>query len=217
MGIRHGRLLWVLLSILALAAISAEAPADKSALPSFGRDTVLVWKVNNVSYDYSLVVRIAEFFPDRFLEWEDTQSQGTIFMPNRDLLSARGFVNSNLFKSGQDVRGKDATTLWLSQQIFRDLKEKKKIKWTLDGVTGVLSYSGDDQLEVEVNRSPRILPVIKVKDDRESERWFLDQEDNPLLLRLRVRNYDQVLASITTDKANTLRWIKGKKLENPPK
>ena len=43
------------------------------------------------------VVRIAEFLPDRFLEWEDSNTQGTIFMPDRDVIGARGFSSSNLF------------------------------------------------------------------------------------------------------------------------
>jgi hypothetical protein len=60
------------------------------------------------------------------------------------------------------------------------------------------------------------LPAIKVSDDRGSERWFLDQEENPLMLKHTVRQFTQVLASITTDRPNTLRWIKGKKLANIP-
>jgi len=63
-----------------------------------------------------------------------------------------------------------------------------------------------------VNKKSMKLPVIKVSDDRGSERWFLDQEDNPLMLSHRVRKFNQTLTSITTDQANMLRWIKGKKL-----
>ena len=111
--------------------------------------------------------------------------------------------------------GQNATTLWLSQKIYRDLKENKKAKCMLDGVAGTLKYSGEGQLVVAVNRSERTLPVIKVLDDRGSERWFLDQEDNPLMLSHRIRKFSQTLTSITTDKSNTLRWIKGKKLTNP--
>jgi hypothetical protein len=59
------------------------------------------------------------------------------------------------------------------------------------------------------------LPVIKVNDDRGSERWFLDSEENPLLVKHAIRQFCQILASITTDRSNTLRWIKGKKLTNP--
>jgi hypothetical protein len=41
-------------------------------------------------------------------------------------------------------------------------------------------------------------------------------EDNPLMVKHMVRKYTQALQSITTNRANTLRWIKGKKLANPP-
>ena len=199
-----------------LSAIAASAPAAERPLPAFGRDTVLVWKMANGDYSSEFVVRIAEFSPDRFVEWEDEKTQGTIFMPNKDVVSAKGFVSANLFGSGMDTRGKGATTLWLSQRIYRELKDKKKVKCDLDSVSGLLTYLGEGQLEVEVNRSPMVLPVIKVADDRGGERWFLDQEENPLLLKHVVRTYTQLLTSITTDRPNTLRWIKGRKLSNLP-
>ena len=198
------------------AAIALGFSAGEVNLPALGRDTVLVWKSENQGYSAEFVVRIAEFSPDRFLEWEDSQTQGTIFIPNRDLLSAKGFSSSSLFGSGMDTRGKDVTTLWLSQRIYRELKEKKKAKCDLDGVPSWLTYLGENQITVEVNRSSMALPTIKVSDDRGSQRWFLDQEENPLMLKHAVRQFTQVLASITTDRANTLRWIKGKKLANPP-
>jgi hypothetical protein len=176
-----------------------------------------VWKIQNLDYSADFVVRIAQFLPDRYLEWEDELSQGTVFMPGQDIDSAKGFVNSNLFKSGSDTRGSSSTALWLSRRIFRDLKANKKVKCMINGTMGVFTYLGDDTLAVEVNRTSRILPVIKVMDDRKDERWFLDQEDNPLMLCHRFRKFSQTLTSITTDRSNTLRWIKGKKLANPPR
>jgi hypothetical protein len=206
----------VLLSLALFSLTIPAYPADQS-LPSFGKDTVLVWKLQNQGFLGEFVVRIAEFTPDRFIEWEDENSQGTIFMPGKDLLGAKRFVGANLFSAGMDTRGKGATTLWLSQLIFRELKEKKKAKCSLDGVPGTLSYEGDGEIEIEVNRKPMILPVIKVSDGRSGEQWFLDQEDNPLMLKHIVRTFTQALTSITTDRRNTLRWIKGRKLENLPK
>jgi hypothetical protein len=200
-----------------LAGVASGIPSsdDKAGLPAFGKDTVLVWKIENMEFSSRFVVRVAEFSPDRFVEWEDEQTQGMIFMPNRDILEARGFVNSSLFKSGGEAKGNKATTLWLSQQIYRELKESKKAKCMLDGVQGSMKYLGEDQLSVEVNRSSRKLPVIRVMDDRGSERWFLDLDENPLMVLHKIRSFTQTLTSITTDKANTLRWIKGKKLANP--
>jgi len=186
-----------------------------SALPSLGRDTVLVWKILNQELDSEFVVRIAEFFPDRFVEWENETTQGTIFMPNRAILNARIFVNASLFEGGVDTKGKDKTTLWLSQAIYRDLKQKQRVKISLDGIDSWLTVEGSDQITIDVNRTPMKLPVFKVKDDRGSERAFLDMDSNPLMVRHTIRAFSQTLTSITTDKPNTLRWIKGKKLTNP--
>lgn len=210
------RMLQILGTVLILTAIAMGCFAVENNMPVFGRDTVLVWNSENQGFTADLVVRIAEFAPDRFIEWEDSNTQGTIFMPGRDILSGKGFASTNLFGSGMDTRGKDATTLWLSQRIFLELKDKKKAKCNLDGVGGLLTYQGQGELAVEVNRVSMILPIIKVQDDRGGERWFLDQEANPLMVKHIVRSYTQVLASITTNRHNTLRWIKGRKLNNPP-
>jgi hypothetical protein len=195
-------------AIISALLLIAGAWAVEEQLPEFKRDTVLVWSITNQEYSAQFVVRIAQFIPDRFLEWEDKITQGTVFMPSRDILEAKGYINSQMFKAGVDIIGKDSTTLWLSEKIFRELKENKKAKCNLDKIQGTLIYVGDDQLSVEVNRSAMLLPAIKVTDDRGSERWFLDQDKNPLLLKHTIRQFSQTLTSITTTRKNTLRWIK---------
>jgi hypothetical protein len=75
-----------------------------------------------------------------------------------------------------------------------------------------MTLEGSERIQVEVNRVPTEVPVVKVKDDRGMERWFLDLEENPLMVKHSYRAYSQTLKSITTDRPNTLRWIKGKKL-----
>jgi hypothetical protein len=190
--------------------------ADDSIPLLLGRDSILIWKIQNTTLDTIFVVRIAEFSPDRYLEWEDERTQGTVFIPEQDVQAAKGFVNSSLFQAGVDTRSKNATTLWLSRKIYRDLKERKIIKCDLDGVSGQLTYLGEDQLTVDVNGNPIALRVIRVSDDRGSERWFLDEEQNALMMKHVIRAFTQTLTSITTNKSNTLRWIKGNKLQNLP-
>jgi hypothetical protein len=205
----------VLLAPLALLLAASVAGPQDDPLPPFGRDTVLVWKMENQGNESKFVVRIAEFVPGRFLEWEDETTQGTIFIPEKSLKNARTFVNARLFEGGVDTKGKDATTLWLSERVFHDLKEKGRLKLSIDSVDGWMTVEATDTLPVEVNRAQKLLPVLKVKDDRGNERWFLDSEENALLVKHAVRAYVQTLTSITTDKPNTLRWIKGKKLTAP--
>jgi hypothetical protein len=207
---------FVILFMLVCSSFS-RAEGD-TLLPTFGQDTVLVWTTHNQDYEAQFVVRIAEFLPDRFLEWESTQTQGTVFMTSADLLTANNYIGgADLFQSGIDSKGKNATTLWLSKKIFQELKEKKKIKCNLDGIQSTLTYTGNDRLSIEVNKSMKELPVIKVSDGRGSERWFLDSNENPLMVKHTIRKYEQTLASITTNRSNTLRWIKGDKLKNLPR
>jgi hypothetical protein len=217
MQIRSCGFLILLYIVVGSSSAATQEPAGESTVPLFGRDTVLVYKIQNLDYHAGFVVRIAQFLPDRYLEWEDESSQGTVFMPGRDIEAAKGYNHSSLFKSGIDARGNSATTLWLSKRLYRDLKANKKSKCMIDGAAAAFTYEGDETLSVEVNGTSRTLPVIRVMDDRMEEWWFLDQEDNPLMVSLRVRKFSQTLSSITTDKANTLRWIKGSKLANPPR
>ena len=194
---------------------AAQTQGNQNSLPAFGRDTVLVWRIENQGETANFVVRVAEFQPNRFIEWEDASTQGTVYMSEKAVATARIFLNARLFESGVDTKGKDATTLWLSRKAFADLKAKGRLKLAIDSVDCWISLEGNDSITVEVNRTPVQLPVLHVKDERGSDRWFLDSEDNPLMVRHVLRKYDQTLASITTDRQNTLRWIKGKKLTGP--
>ncbi len=203
-------LAWAILATAALTSL-----AQSPSLPAFGKDTVLVYKIQNQGDVSEFVVRIAEFVPDRFVEWENATTQGTIFMPSRALVDAKTFVTASLFEAGVDTKGKDKTTLWLSEHLFRDLKAKKRLKISLDGIDTWFTVLGTDHQTIEVNRTPMSLPIIKVKDERGSERAFLDLDDNPLMVQHSIRRYSETLASVTTDKPNMLRWIKGKKLTNP--
>jgi len=198
--------------VVILIALSAQALVQAASVPPFGRDTVLVYKSEIEQNVNTFVIRIAEFSPDRFVEWENSSTQGTVFIPASSVQNAKGYVNSSLFEAGVDTTAKQVTTVWLSRRIFQELKEKKKAKVAIDSIDSWMTLESEDQVPVEVNRTVVNLPAIKTVDDRQSVRWFLDSEDNPILLKHVLRHYTQVLASITTDRPNTLRWIKGKKL-----
>lgn len=214
---RIGKILCPFLSFVAILTATLEATSgDENQLPAFGRGAVLVWKTQAQTYTSDFVIRIAEFLPDRYMEWEDFQTQGTVFIPSREIQEARGYESNGLFKSGTESRAKNVTTMWLSKKLFLELKAKKKIKLDLNGVQDSMAIIGSDQFTFEVNKSKISMAVIKVKDDRGSERWFLDLEDNPLLVKHANGQYNQSLISIATDKPDTLRFIKGRKLLSLP-
>jgi hypothetical protein len=200
------------LSVL-LAVLWCFPAGHGEELPVFGKDTVLVWEIPLNDFTENFVVRIACYSPDLLIEWEDEKNQGTVLIPNRVIMEARGFVNTRLFKSGADIRAGDETTVWLSRRTYLDLKNGGEVKLKIDRVDGRMTYLGDEAFTIEVNGSPVSLPVIKVQDSRKAEFLFLDREDNPLLVQYRMRHYLKTLVSITTDRRNTLRWIKDEKLK----
>lgn len=93
-------------SFVAAGALTAVALAiaafEKVEIPIMGRDTVLVWKAQNADFEARFIVRIALFDPNRFLEWEDGKTQGTVSMAQRDIQEAPGYDSSNLFVPGVD-------------------------------------------------------------------------------------------------------------------
>jgi hypothetical protein len=200
---------WLLLILMLPLSSPDPDGQDGSEIPQFGRDTVLVYR-NSVEPGSDLVVRVAEFLPDRFIEWEDSTTQGTIYLTAKAVAEGRDFVTSQLFQGGVNTREKNKTTLWLSVRMFRQLKAGRKVKLSIDGLPTAVEVLGSGRMEVEVNRARRMLPVLKILDERGNERWFLDDDANPMLVRHTVRNYEQKLISITTDRPNTLRWIKRK-------
>jgi hypothetical protein len=209
---------FIVLTIVMLALPPGRSVHSQTTpqIPAFGRDTVLVWKSVNNSTDLgTLVVRIARFTPDRYFEWEDSTGQGTVFLSGKALATSKIFLMRRLFQSGVDTQSKDSTTLWLSEKSYLDLKSKQKIKLAIDALEEWVKLEGNDQLALEVNQTQQTLPVIKISNTRGMELWFLDSAENPLQVKLVSRNYVETLTSITTDRQNTLRWIKGKKLTEP--
>jgi len=200
-------LTWRMLPLIISIASLRPALQSESAVPAFGRNTVLVYK-NSLESNSTVVIRIAQFAPDRYVEWEDAITQGTILMPAKAVSDAREFTTWKLFQAGSNTKGNNATTIWLSRRIFRELKERQKAKFSIDGIDTAVTLLGGDQTNIEINRSERSVAVIKTKDERGMERWFLDEEDNPLIVNFQYRAYQEKLTSITTDRPNTLRWIK---------
>ena len=105
----RNRLGYTLLILIALMVSNIGASSDGNNLPTFGRDTVLVWTILNGEMESNFVVRIASFSPDRFMEWESENSQGTVFMPSRDIQDAKSYESRDLFEGGVDKKSKKNT------------------------------------------------------------------------------------------------------------
>lgn len=198
-------------SICILIAVCIGGAVEKSPLPEFGLGTVLVWKIEGTEYENGFVARLASFLPERFFEWENETGQGMVSMSERAITNGN-YVTTSLFVVGKEKKTRNETTLWLSRRVFNELKEKKTAKWNLNGVTAKLNFIEEGSVPVEVNMKTEELSVIHAVDDRNTKWTFLNDSENPLLVRYEIRNYRKILASVTTGAPESLRWIKGSKL-----
>lgn len=201
------------LLLLALAMVPFLVPARAEERIKMGRDTVIVWKAENRGLVSQFVVRIAIFEPKRFFEWETRANQGTTLLEAEALEKSEEFYTSKLFDTGVDVKGKNGTAIWLSRALFAKLAGAGRAKVRLDGIEGEFLLLRRDSLRARVNKEERELPALVAADDRGGEWWFLDDPNNPLLLKHKILSYEQTIASITTNRPNTLRWIKESKIK----
>ena len=201
----------VSIGILLLVAVCG-APAAESPLPEFGHGTVLIWKIEGMEYEGSFVARLASFLPNRFFEWENETGQGTVLLRERAIADSGKYETSSLFTVGREKETRNETALWLSRRVFEELKEKQSARWTLNGGTSRLKFIDEGIITVEVNRNTTKLPIIRAADDRNAVWSFLDQPENPLMVRYELRDHSQTLSSVTTGAVDALRWIKGRKL-----
>lgn len=183
-------------------------------LPEFPLGTVLVWKSENRGHSFDFVIRMAQFRPNRYFEWENQTTQGTVLIRQSALEGARKYTSYRLFQAGADMESSDEVSYWLSRNLYNDLRTARKTSIFLDGIKTDFVLVGSGELVVQVNQEPQSLKVLEAKDSRGGRWWFLDDPENPLVVKRQVSTYQELLFSVSTGRTDSLRWIKGSKLKS---
>ena len=196
--------------VMALALGLSSNASDK--LPDFPTGTVLVWKSENRGYTSEFVIRIAHYRPDLYFEWESGNTQGTVLLKQRAVERAKRYTSSKLIQPGADIETKDETCYWLSQVLFLELKNKGRTTWMLDGIKAELVLTGNSDFNLQLNQQSQSVGLLEARDSRGGTWGFLDDENNPILVFRQLNTYREELASVSTNRPSSLRWIKGKRL-----
>ncbi|MBI1745798.1 MAG: hypothetical protein HYR55_04325 [Acidobacteria bacterium] len=194
--------------------LAPAAPTGAGALFRFDRDTVIVWRAEMQEAGYDFVVRIAQFEPKRLFEWESSANQGVVLLDPSAIQSSRSFQTSKLFSAGSETKSKDETAIWLSKEAFRELADAGHVQVKLDSIANTWRIIRRETVPLQVNREEVQIPVIVVADSRGGEWAFYDHPDNPFFVRHTIRGFTQAIKSITTNRKNTLRWLKESKIRS---
>lgn len=171
-----------------------------------GPKTFLVYESESGGRQYQLLLRLARFRPDIFLEWESGVGQGTVHLHRRAVESGEHFTVQKLFEGGVDVESAKVMTLWLSRRIYEELLQRGKKKIKLNGLSVRLQLVGERSYSVKVDQKDQEVTAIEVSDDLNGNWMFLKDAGNPLLLRYQGRYFEQRLKLVSTNSTQNLRW-----------
>lgn len=104
------------------------------------------------------------------------------------------FAQQNFFDNkGYDVLS-SKSTVWLSKKQFAEMAKDSMTYIATDGYTSSrFGYAGHEQLEVFDNKyRPQLIDCIKISDGEETI-WYLNDKNNPLILKMQLKSFALVL------------------------
>ncbi|HEY2930574.1 MAG TPA: hypothetical protein VGK99_02425 [Acidobacteriota bacterium] len=195
--------------VLCVLCASVVIPLFPETVPSLKLDegAIIVWDTKARDYTSEFIIRIAQYSPERFFEWESRAHQGTIKIPAKILKEGKKLTFARLFDNGVDIDKTDSLTLWLSEQIYQELKTSNRARVTVDSLKDEFVLDESLQYPLLLNKQAVTVPALKVRDTRGATWIFLDSAVNPLMLEYQNQYYTQKIRSMTT-KGSILRWVR---------
>jgi hypothetical protein len=200
--------MWKLIFAVAVLAVPP-SPELRGADPvELKARTILIYENVSGGLPIPFIIRLGRAEPDIVLEWESRNHQGTLHMHRKAIESGRQLTLSDLFEIGVDLETDQATTKWLSQEIFQELVNLGSAQVRLNRIRGKLQLIGRDSRVIEVDGEDVEVPVLLVKDSRRGAWVFLNDPRNPLLLEYESPHYREALIRVSNSERNQLRWLR---------
>ena len=171
-------------------------------------NTVLIYQNTTAEKTSQMVIRVARYQPDIVMEWETRMDQGTVQLYRKAVDQSLRFTLSGLFQVGVSSVSKDETTVWLSRALYDLLTTGKTQKIYFNRTSLKMTPLRTEDARIVVNGEEMASAVVVLKDDRRGEWAFLDNRENPLLIRYTSPFYVTELSKVVNPEKTSLRWIK---------
>ena len=171
-------------------------------------NTILIYENTSRELTSQIVIRVARYQPDIVMEWETRMDQGTVHLYRKAVDQSRRFTLSGLFEVGVSSVSKDETTVWLSRALYDQLATGKTQKIYFNRTPLKMTRLRSEDVRILVNGEDVVSAVVVVGDDRRGEWIFLDNRENPLLIRYSSPFYVTKLSKVVNPEKASLRWIK---------
>lgn len=176
-------------SLLALISFSPKQQATLNAIPV---DSQLAYNVDFGGNKYQFIVELKQKEPDLVFDYNLSMGagkQGKVTITKEAMESARG--QQNYFAGGEQKLSAQ-TTVWLSQVVYKEAKEKGKTTMATveSGDMKNIDYTlvGNEKMELQLNGETINLPCLHLKstDGRDFEYWVWDNPKDPLILKMSI-------------------------------
>ena len=171
-------------------------------------NTILIYENTTREKTSQIVIRVARYQPDIVMEWETRMDQGTVHLYRKAVDQSRRFTLAGLFEVGVSNVSKDETTVWLSRALYDQLATGKTQKIYFNRTPLKMTPLRSENARILVNGEDVVSAVVVLKDDRRGEWIFLDNRENPLLIRYSSPFYVTELSKVVNPQKASLRWIK---------
>ena len=170
--------------------------------------TVMIYYSTVANKETPMILRVARFKPDIFVEWESVSHQGTIHLYKEAVQDGRKFILESLFDAGVDVDSPDTMTMWLSELMYKELKENGEAKIFLNNLPLKMKVDGNRNVRPDCRQ--RAETDSRYDDGRRAEEHLgvLRRSENPLLVEYKTPRYRKYLKSMSTASWPGLKWIK---------
>ena len=177
--------------------------------------TKMVYGVDFQGKKYDFIVNVKSLPPEIKFDWEMTEpvnKSGSILIKASALDTARG--QFNYFRGGSKTL-ENATTVWVSKKVYKELKEKGTTKIILDSDSYTLSLKSKEKMKVSIDGTEKEIDVIYgeienaaveyaldesgnlIERPKNYKYWILDDPINPVIMRM-VIDFEIGIKEITT-------------------
>jgi len=163
------------------------APGVKlvSAWPCSGN--TLTYHLENEGTAYDFIVSELVMDKNISFRWKMTEPAnitGTVKINKKALDKATNLVDE--FSDLSALVMDNETTVWVSRKIYKSLKTPKPITVKFDGKAETLTFKSNEKLKVKVNEGVQEVNVLYVESDKGHQLWILDNDKNPLLIKMQL-------------------------------
>jgi hypothetical protein len=148
--------------------------------------SVLKYKITNGAESYNLTVTIKSWDADRSIDYEVTAPKaatGNIILGQACLDNATGLNNDF---AGGPMSMSTESCVWISKAVYNSLKRDFQARLSSKGQVFTLLNNYEDEYKVTVDGKPSVLNIIYAEEQsgKPYKYWILNEESNPLLVKL---------------------------------